>query len=267
MAKICIICFHVNNKDLMFLQNYALKKYLTDENIVYNVVIDAIENDTMKNAAENVYDKNRIFFVPQNLHNERGHNASARNCTSVNWAFQNIAVSFLKENENSYVLLLDGDCFPIKNISLSSLCENNCITSLKQQRYLNGKNEAPTVYCWIGFVIVSSKSPFFHTLDFSLAPGLDAGGMTSKYLSEIQPSVKWIEFRYLNLSDFDGIFDADIALLYETQTQNVRVGPEFLANAFYHMRSMTCNWKNISAEIVAKRITAMEMAVRTYVKN
>lgn len=246
-----VFCFHYNNPELLSVQYKALRRYFQRGlcNIQLDVVIDAPNNvirDVMEGPAGECYGTENVHFVPQHLHNNHSSNPSMRNCVSVNWAYQAFAVPWLQNSSNAYVLLLDGDCFPIDYVNPSTFIANYHIVSRKQTR---GAIE----YCWIGFVAIASSCPDVETLRFDLLPGLDSGGRTSEFL-RVHPTlrVRWVDDYELRIGDLGGNFDNDIALFDTIASGH---SPEILDGVFYHMRSVASNWRRTSNHIVSDRLS------------
>lgn len=182
--KTSVFSFSVNDKFPIPIAYRQYKKYMKEE-FEYILFNDA-DNPQME-ANINVitsYNNIKCIRVPQNIH--KIHNPSASYAETLNWSIHEYAIN----NNCEIVILSHTDIFPICDIIISNIINNNIIASTAEFRLVNGKG---IHYLYPAFTIVNMgllKNP--KELDFSLSPGLDTGGKTKDFVEKNQQLVKFL---------------------------------------------------------------------------
>lgn len=197
-GKALILTFHYNLPELIEIQHKTLKKFLKEnyELIVFN---DAREEEHEK-GIQAVCDKFKIRcirFQPEwhetdpfntlisnwnqdrSLHSHIGtlypQHPSVRHCHVIQYALDQFGY-----DNNGPVMLLDGDCFPTRPVSLKQLLGNNHIVA-------TSKEEGGYEYLWVVFSLFNPKTvPHKDDLKFHLdiidGQIHDTGSHTYNYL-------------------------------------------------------------------------------------
>lgn len=132
--KINILSYAVNNCFPIKIQYKNLKKYLIEdfEFILFN---DAYEND-MIDIINDIANELKIkcIRVPQKIHIDN-KNPSKAYAETLNWSIHEYGV----KNNLDIIVQMHTDVFPIKQISILDLLDDNIIASTKEYRVDNGK--------------------------------------------------------------------------------------------------------------------------------
>lgn len=216
-AKIRILTFHYNLPELIEIQHKTLQKYVSDdyELIVFNDAKDPkIEKEIQDTC--NRYGILCIRFEPEwhlrdplntlieewerkkcYSHSHIGpiipyQHVSVRHCHVLQYALDNFG-----RNHNDLVVILDGDCFPVRPLSLRSVLGSNAIAGIR-------KEQGGIEYLWVVFTIFN---PQIIPNDLSFRIALinneihDTGSYTHLFLKN-HPEIRWQQFRGGNTSRF-----------------------------------------------------------------
>ena len=217
-AKVRILTFHYNLPELIEIQHKTLKEFMKDdyELIVFNDAADPkIEREIKDTCAK--YNILCVRFEPAwhqtdplnekliewgqnpNVYSHIGHlvegdgtpkfnHPSIRHCHVIQYALDHFGY-----NHDDIVCLLDGDCFPIRPISLKSLLADNDIAGIK--KYVV---EDQLDYLWVVFTIFNPQTILYKD-DLKFHADLinnkvhDTGSHTYHFLKE-HPDVKCLKF-------------------------------------------------------------------------
>lgn len=226
--KISIFSFAVNDKfpiDIMYRQ---FTKYMKEdfELILFNDAMDA-ESEAAINLVTS-YNGIKCVRVPQNIH--KIQNPSEGYAATLNWAVQNYAV----QNNCEIVVLLHSDIFPIHDVNISNIIEDNIVASTTEYKILNGDG---IIYFYPAFTIINmTLLQNVSELDFGLEPGLDVGGKTKDFIKNNQKKIKFLEnsqiLNYISTAQNTPLlqyFRDDLAICGQ---HGLSAG--WVANGFYH---------------------------------
>lgn len=182
--KICFFSFAVNDIFPIPIALRQFHKYMK-EDFEYIIFNDAYDSQMEKNI--NIiceFNKITCVRVPQHIHDVQ--NPSECYASTLNWALHDYA----SKNNYEIIVLMHCDIFPICDVTISDIINNNIVASTPEYRLINGKG---INYFYPAFTIVNTKllkDP--KELDFSLLPGLDVGGKTKEFIEKYPESYKFI---------------------------------------------------------------------------
>jgi len=184
VANIRILTFHYNKPDFLEIQIRAFKKFLLDK---YEIIIfNDARDPQLEREIQEISEKNGIQcvrFLPEWHKNNSLNNLIMSYLLDPNNDFSNIplindievigdqpsirhshviqyALDNYGYNHNDLVILLDGDAFPIRPISIRKLMEKNQIIGAK-------KNIQDVEYLWVPFIALDvPKLPNIQDLKF-----------------------------------------------------------------------------------------------------
>lgn len=218
-----IFTFVFNRPDLLEYQISSLKKFFIGEYKI-NVIYDSRDESNL-DKFQKICNSNDVNFYSHA--SQPGNSPSFYNGQVVKWAYDNI---FLKDDENSIMLILDHDIFLIDYFDLENEMNDVDVVGLIQKR---GSIE----YLWCGLIALKKYSVC--NIDFDFYPQfinnehLDSGGGTYKLLNN--PNIKFfdtgVEYpdKYNNL-DLD---DENVVGKYKYELH--------FNNKFFHFRNAS-NW-------------------------
>lgn len=231
-AKIRLLTFHYNLPELIEIQHKTLKKFIKDdyELIVFN---DARDPNTVREINEicNKYNILCVRFEPEwhlidplnerllewgedpNIYSHIGslvftseegnlavkpryNHPSIRHCHVIQYALDKFGY-----DHNDIVGILDGDCFPVRPISLRSLIADNDIVGIK--KYVV---EDKLDYLWVVFILFNPET-IPHKEDLNFHVDLinnkvhDTGSHTYHFLKD-HPDAKYFKFQGESSSGF-----------------------------------------------------------------
>lgn len=183
--KISIFSFAVNDSFPIDIAHRQFKKYLKDdfEYILFNDAFDPKmeQNINIITSFNNI----KSVRVPQDIH--KIQNPSEGYAATLNWAVQEYAV----KNNCEIIVLIHTDVFPIQDVNISSIIENNIAASTVEYKIIDGKG---IIYFYPAFTIINMtllQNP--KDIDFGLEPGLDCGGKTKYFIENNPEKVKFLE--------------------------------------------------------------------------
>jgi hypothetical protein len=131
------------------------------------------------------YNNINCVRVPQEIH--KIQNPSEGYSSTLNWAVQDYAV----KNNCEIIVLLHSDIFPIHDVNVSNIIENNIAASTTEYKIINGEG---FIYFYPAFTIINmTLLQNVKDIDFGLEPGLDVGGKTKDFIKNNQKQVKFLE--------------------------------------------------------------------------
>lgn len=161
MPKVGIVIITYNQPDLLPRQLDCLQRFCKDE---YKVLV--VDNSTVLEA------RTAIKYHARNCSYIRSK-ASATNGSESHAFAANL--SYIKYKDDfDYLFWLDHDCFPFAQFSVAEILNGKVVAGLLQAK--------EQTYFWPGCFMVDCKQ--VKDVDFSVALGLDTGGMTYKILAE-----------------------------------------------------------------------------------
>lgn len=226
--KISFFSFAVNDKfpiDIMYRQ---FSKYMKED--FEFVLFNDADNPEMEKAINTIASYNKIpcVRVPQSIH--KIPNPSECYAATLNWAVHEYA----PKHDLEVIVLMHTDVFPICDVSISKIIEENVVASTMEFRISDGKGIS---YFYPAFTIVNMK---FLTdpkeLDFGLSPGFDVGGKTREFIEKYSKSIKFITNH--QVSYFIGTLnDEPIADYFKNDLAICRkygLNAGWIAEGFYH---------------------------------
>jgi hypothetical protein len=226
--KISIFSFATNDKFPIDIQYRQFKKFLKDEFefILFN---DAF-TPSMQQAIETIVTYNQIDHVnvPQHIH--RVQNPSEGYAATLNWAVKDFAINRGCE----IILLVHADVFPTQPLSVIDILGKNFVASTVEYRKIDGK-EIYYLYPALTAINMKNVGNLISTLDFSVARGLDTGGMTFNFVEKNNSLV-----RRLNNLASDGMARLSSGELKEYLEADLQICSQYKLNkgwfceGFYH---------------------------------
>ena len=210
--KVSIFSFAANDKFPIDIQHRQYKKYLKDdfEFILFN---DAF-SPAMQQAIDTIATYNNIdqVNVPQHIH--KVQNPSEGYAATLNWAVKDYAVSRGCE----IVFLVHADVFPVQPLSVVDIIGDNLVASTMEYRKIDSK-EIYYLYPALTMLNMKTIGNQISTLDFSVARGLDTGGMTFNFVEKNNSLVKRLNnlaadgmARLLSSGNLKEYLDADLQI-------------------------------------------------------
>lgn len=157
-----VVIVTFNTPSLIVPQLELLEKFCKDD---FSILV--VDNSSDLEAAKAIeYHSRNHHYWKINTHEKDSSRSHAMAC---NMAYEALRQRF------DYLLFLDHDNYPIKPFSVVEMLQNKPIGGLGQQK--------SKTYFWPGFFMV--KTSDFKELDFSVADGLDTGGMLWKSIEKV----------------------------------------------------------------------------------
>ncbi|UJR32211.1 hypothetical protein I4U23_019676 [Adineta vaga] len=225
-STLAVFLFHTQHHVLADLQLYLIRKLATDL-VAIELFVDGSLSAEMHNVAM--------------VHKAELH---------INWAIDQRAKRYL--GNNTAILLLDGDVFPLSPFDSTTLLNSRDIVCRKHPALF-------ARFCWIGFICLAPQ--LYDTIDnFDVSQTLrhgqayDSGGKTIEYFLKYEnASFSWMKetiFLGRDTNLFWGSIDNDIQWIKSNFSPCDKCGPEIFfspfnnSNAvFYHMISATSEWR------------------------
>ncbi len=295
MNKIKVITTVASWPEALELQKLSLLKYMQEPFELIGVI------DTPTKAGPyNLWDPNlrtkaiiiaekiceRIIVIPEKIHLDRsqifkstkeksGTNANLRASDSLQYAFNHEIL-----NNQSKVLILDNDMFPISGFSWEEKMKGKFCRSVihtSQSKYRKRKIS----YLWSGLMFIDSvKIPFKEIWSFDCGKingvRVDVSGNTYFWLEKVKqnnlesqfekinhyPSLQW------NNSNFTNIFSKAIRRYIEDDDRNINNNyyTEFYDDVFLHFRAGS-NWNKEPATKVKKRIKDFTNSFKQHIQD
>lgn len=209
IAKVRILTFHYNKPEFIELQYLAFKKFSRDdfEMIVFNDASNMIHEKNIKNMCdryqikcvrfEQAWHKNDPLnnYVRECLNNPSCYShlnfgddvsaqASVRHCHVIQYALDHYGYK-----HDDAVVILDGDCFPIRELSIRDWLQSSDITAI--QKLISEDN---IDYLWVVFIAFNpSRLPDLDQLKFHvdvINNKLHDSGAHSYYYLQDHPNLK-----------------------------------------------------------------------------
>ena len=159
MPKVGIIIITYNQADLLPRQLDCLQRFCQDE---YKVII--IDNSTHLEQRQAVkYHARNCTYIRCKAHSNNGSESHAFAANLSHTKFK---------DDFDFLFWLDHDCFPFAPFSVERTLDGKVAAGLLQVK--------EQTYFWPGCFMVDAKK--VNDVDFSVAPGLDTGGMTHKII-------------------------------------------------------------------------------------
>jgi hypothetical protein len=257
--KISIFSFAVNDKFPIDIAHRYFIKHVKDEfeYILFNDASEAQMERKLNIIAS--YNKIKSVRVPQHIHSV--HNPSACYSNTLNWAVRDYAV----KNDCEIIFLLHSDIFPVQDVSISNIIENNMITSTAEARVVPEKT---IIYLYPAFTMINMKLlPNVHELDFGLTPGLDVGAKTIPFIEKYQSSIKFVHnhqmINMLNAGSLDNspyleYFKTDLTICKD---HGLNAG--WIAEGFYHYMAGS-QWNGANPIFAAGHSKRMELFLKYF---
>ncbi len=226
--KISIFSFAVNDKFPIDIMHRQFKKYMKED---FDFVLFNDAFDPKMEAAVNLvtsYNKISCVRVPQEIHS--ANNPSECYGATLNWAVRDYAV----KNNCEIIVLLHSDVFPIQDVNISDILENNIAASTTEYKILNGNG---IIYFYPAFTIINmTLLQNTKDLDFGLETGLDVGGKTKNFIKNNPDKVKFLEnmqvLNYLSTAKDTPFLQYFRDDLFICGKYGLSAG--WVANGFYH---------------------------------
>ena len=170
---VVIFAFHCNRPDFVILQARALKSFFLDDYTL--IVINDAQSDDMRAviaaAAESVGAE--AISTPDYLDHSDPSSVVGK---IVTWTMQEVA---LQRFNDSVVMLLEGDIFPVAHFSPLDFLEGYSIAGTQQGRRHHSTGFLLR-YLWVGILLMDLKGlPNKHLLNMETAVVGDVGGDTA----------------------------------------------------------------------------------------
>lgn len=257
--KTSIFSFAVNDKFPIDIQHRQFVKHI-DRDFDFILFNDAdvakTEEDINTICA---YNKIKCVRVPQEIH--KVQNPSEGYAATLNWAVKEYAV----KNALEVIVLLHADVFPIEQLSIHKILENNLVASTMEYRVIDDKT-INYFYPALTIIDVKNLGTKIDTLDFGLDVGLDTGGKTGKFVEDNPSIIKYLGNQPIN----EGIIARlDNSRLKEYFTIDLEISRKYQLNAgwiaegFYHYMAGS-QWNAANSMAVQGHKERMELFLKYF---
>jgi hypothetical protein len=283
-SKTLIMTTHTRNSDFLNLQVQQLEKhikfpytFIAGIDLGGSIQTGLHSDQTTRNSFESisqttdtliveipekVHSQRRLIFPINNLHTFGKQSKPANRCAeSLQYLLSTIPWWLFDS-----LLFIDGDMFPITDVPIPLVSDENIFRGVKQvRRSFNQSIE----YFWGGYFWIHKLCPFHHLLNFQNGvvkrTNTDVGGHMSSFLAAVQqfnypisfaghlPSGRWNEAQLSNFSFSEKLKDF---IRFDSRNENhAGFYSEIYDNSFFHYRAGG-NWtrNSIDSELGRRKL-------------
>ena len=262
-----IVCVTTNNPIFIELQYQTIQKYFRCESPVEFIIFNDAKsfpditnfNDvTMPDQIRLMCGRLDIKCIDiPNSHHAHSREPSVRHSQSVNFI-----TKYMLSNPDTY-LMLDCDMFFVETFHCKEF-ENYYFCYINQTRQIQHQEIA---YPWPNFFYIDiTRIPNSHLLDWSVEPGLDAGGKCREWVATLDQT-KVLKIKHLcscgwDITQLPANIDKNLTLFLDTDSRNVngKYFAEIYHDKILHYRAAS-NWMNQSAVLHKYLIEMLKMAL------
>lgn len=228
--KISIFSFAVNDKFPIDIAHRYFKKHIKDdfEYILFNDASDARTERKLNTIASS--NNIKSVRVPRHIH--YSHNPSECYVNTLNWAVRDYAV----KHNCEVIFLLHSDIFPIQDVSISAIIQNNMIASTVEARVTSEKT---IIYLYPAFTMINmGLIKDVQELDFGLSPGLDVGAKTIPFIEKNKENIKYLDnHQMVNIMGSGSLYNSPFLEYFKNDLDICKahgLSAGWIAEGFYH---------------------------------